>query len=154
MYYTLIALHSLVRWLVLAALLLAIYRSCRGWLGRKGYKQWDNTLRVATVTLAHIQLAIGVWLYLASPLIKSFLNNYSATKGIRDIRFFGMEHSLMMVLAVTFITIGASKARRRPLAGQKFKAMAIWFTIALVIIFVSIPWPFSPMAARPWFRGF
>jgi hypothetical protein len=154
MYLTLITLHSLIRWLVLASLLLAIYRSYRGWLGRKGYMKWDNTLRVATVTLAHVQMVIGVWLYFTSPLIKTFINNYSATKGIRDIRFFGMEHTLMMVLAVTFITIGASKARRIPLAGQKFKVMAIWFTIALVIIFVSIPWPFSPMAARPWFRGF
>lgn len=154
MYFTLIALHSLVRWLLLASLLFAIYRSYRGWLGRKGYFKLDNVLRVSTVTLAHVQLMIGVTLYFISPLIKTFLNNYSATKGIRDIRFFGMEHSLVMVIAVTFITIGASKARRRPLAGQKFKLMAIWFTIALVIIFVSIPWPFSPMASRPWFREF
>jgi hypothetical protein len=154
MYYTLIVLHSLVRWVLLVSLLLAIYRGYRGWLGRRGWFKWDNTLRVATVTLAHVQLSIGVVLYLVSPLIKTFLNNYSAAKSIRDIRFFGMEHSLMMALAVTFITIGASKARTRQLAGPKFKAMAIWFTIALVIIFVSIPWPFSPMAARPWFREF
>jgi hypothetical protein len=154
MYHLLISLHSLVRWLLLVSLLLAIYQSYRGWLGRRGWFKWDNTLRVATVTLAHVQLGIGVYLYFKSPLIAAFFNNYSATKGIRDIRFFGMEHSLMMALAVTFITIGASKARRRQLAGQKFKAMAIWFTIALVIIFVSIPWPFSPMAARPWFREF
>jgi hypothetical protein len=154
MYYYLITLHSLVRWLVLVALLLAIYRSYRGWLGRKGYMKWDNTLRVATVTLAHVQMVIGVWLYFVSPLIKTFFDNYAAMKSVRDVRFFGMEHSLMMAVAVTCITIGASKARRRTLAGQKFKVMAIWFTIALVIIFVSIPWPFSPMAARPWFREF
>lgn len=154
MYYTLIVLHSLVRWLVLVVLLLAIYRSWRGWLGRKGFTKWDNTLRALTITLAHVQLTIGVWLYLVSPLIKSFLHNYSTTVGIRGIRFFGMEHSLMMILAVTFITIGGSQARRRSMDGQKFKAMAIWFTIALVVIFVSIPWPFSPMAERPWIRTF
>jgi hypothetical protein len=154
MYLFLVALHSLLRWFVLAALLFTIYRSYRGWLGRKGFMKLDNSLRVATVTLVHIQFSIGVWIYLVSPLIKTFWNNYSQVKGIRAIRFFGMEHSLMMAVAVTLITIGASKARRRPLAGQKFKVMAIWFTIALVIIFVSIPWPFSPMAARPWFRPF
>ena len=154
MYYTLITLHSMVRWLVLVALLLAIFQSWRGWLGRKEFTRYDNTLRALTITLAHVQLSIGVWLYFVSPLIKSFLDNYSATVGIRSIRFFGMEHSLMMILAVTFITIGGSQARRRSLSGQKFKAMAIWFTIALVIIFVSIPWPFSPMAERPWIRTF
>jgi hypothetical protein len=154
MYYTLIVLHSLVRWLLLAVLLLAIYQSWRGWLGKKSFTKWDNTLRALTITFAHVQLSIGVWLYLVSPLIKSFLHNYSATVGERSIRFFGMEHSVMMALAVTFITIGGSKARRRTIADKKFKAMAIWFTIALVVIFVSIPWPFSPMAQRPWIRTF
>src|SRR5687768_2475117 len=154
MYYTLIILHSLVRWLLLASLLLAIYRSWRGWLGRKGYFKWDNTLRAATITLANVQMGIGIGLYFSSPLVDIFWKNFSVEVSNRGTRFFGMEHSLMMIIAVTFITIGGSQARRRPLAGQKFKAMAIWFTIALVIIFVSIPWPFSPMAARPWFRGF
>lgn len=154
MYFPLMTLHSIVRWLVLAVLLLAVYRSWRGWLGKKGFTKWDNTLRAWTVTLSHVQMVIGVWLYMISPLIKNFLHNYSATVGDRSVRFFGMEHSIMMILAVTFITIGGSKARRRTMAGQKFKAMAIWFTIALVVIFVSIPWPFSPMAERPWIRTF
>lgn len=154
MYQTLITLHSYVRWLVLLSLLFSIYRSWRGWLGRRAWVAWDDRLRKTTVSLAHIQMAIGVTLYLVSPLIKVFFNNYSAVRSMRDIRFFGMEHSLMMVIAVVLITIGGSKARRRQEADKKFKAIAIWFTIALVIIFVSIPWPFSPMAARPWFREF
>jgi cbb3-type cytochrome oxidase subunit 3 len=30
--------------------------------------------------------------------------------------------------------------------------MLVWFTIALIIIFIAIPWPFSPFANRPYFR--
>jgi hypothetical protein len=32
--------------------------------------------------------------------------------------------------------------------------MAIWFTIVLLVIFFSIPWHFSPLTSRPYFRWF
>jgi hypothetical protein len=63
-----------------------------------------------------------------------------------------MEHITMMVIAITVLTIGSAKAKRKPDDQQKFKTMAIWFTIALVIILTSIPWSFSPLIARPNFR--
>jgi hypothetical protein len=30
--------------------------------------------------------------------------------------------------------------------------MALWFTAALLLILVAIPWPFSPFAQRPYLR--
>jgi hypothetical protein len=30
--------------------------------------------------------------------------------------------------------------------------MLIWLSIALIIIFIAIPWPFSPFANRPYYR--
>jgi hypothetical protein len=67
-------------------------------------------------------------------------------------RFFGMEHITMMVIAIVIITIGSAKVKRQPTDQQRFKTMAIWFTIALMIIFSSIPWQFSPFTSRPYFR--
>jgi len=154
MYSTLIALHSLTRWLLLAALLYCMYRAWAGWLGRKKWMPADNRWRVITVTLAHIQAALGVWLYLVSPLITYFYAYFSQAVHNRQARFFGMEHSLMMLIAVILITIASSKARRRTADDKKFKALAIWLTIALVVIFINIPWPFSPLTARPWLRFF
>lgn len=154
MYATLLTLHNLVRWIFLFVFLITIYRSWRGWKGRKAFLSIDNTLRSITVTLAHIQMVIGVWLYFKSPFVDYFYHNFSAAVKDRTARFFGMEHIFMMILAVTFITIGGSKARRRQKPEEKFKAMAVWFTIALVILFLSVPWPFSPFTARPWIRWF
>jgi hypothetical protein len=56
------------------------------------------------------------------------------------------------MIAVSMITHGSTQAKRRTDDADKFRAMAIWFTIALVIIFLSIPWPFSPFTARPYYR--
>ncbi|HWZ35774.1 MAG TPA: hypothetical protein VNW51_06410, partial [Mucilaginibacter sp.] len=68
------------------------------------------------------------------------------------IRFFGMEHITMMLIAITLITIGSAKIKQKPTDEQKFKAWAIWYTIALAIIFFSIPWAFSPFTSRPYYR--
>lgn len=154
MYTTLLALHSFFRWIVLITLLIAIVRSWQGWLGNKQYTKQDNILRNITASAAHIQLILGVWLYFISPVISYFLSNFNDAVHNRQIRFFGMEHSIMMLLGITLITIGSAKAKRKAEDKEKFKTMAIWFTIGLLVILSSVPWGFSPLVSRPYFRGF
>lgn len=154
MYSILLATHSLMRWLVLASLLYSICIAYRGWLLKKPYTKADDRVRSLTTTIVHIQLVIGVWLYCISPVVHYFLHNFSEGVHNRQIRFFGMEHISMMAIAVTVFTIGSSKVRRKPTDPEKFKTMAIWFTITLLIILTSIPWSFSPLTSRPNFRPF
>lgn len=154
MYLPLLALHSLVRWLVLISLLIAIVNAYRGWLFNGRYLTLDNAIRVTAVTFAHVQVAIGVGLYIVSPIVSYFLHNFSDAVHQRDIRFFGMEHITMMAVAIVLISIGSAKTKSRQTDKEKFKTMAIWFTIALVIIFLSIPWAFSPFTSRPYWRSF
>lgn len=154
MYALLLTLHSLFRWIFLLLLLYAVYQAWRGSISYKPFRKLDNTIRVVTVTAAHIQLTIGIILYFASPIISYFLHNFKEAVHQRDIRFFGMEHITLMILAVTFITVGSSSAKRKTTDQQKFKTIAIWFSIALFLILISIPWPFSPFTSRPYFRSF
>lgn len=154
MYSTLLGVHSLVRWLVLASLLFAIFRAYRGWFLKKEFTRLDNSARHWTATVAQVQLIIGLWLYSISPLVNYFLHHYSKAVHQRPVRFFGMEHSVMMIIAVIMITIGSIKAKRRQTGAEKFRVMAIWFTVALLIILISVPWPFSPFGSRPYFRPF
>jgi len=154
MYPTLLALHSLVRWFVLISLLYSIFLTYRGWLRHKTFSKHDNSVRHWTATIAHIQFTVGVWLYFISPIVDYFLNNFGDAVHEREFRFFGMEHSLMMLTAVALISIGSAKAKRRQTDREKFRTMAVWFTIALVIILTSVPWAFSPLTSRPYFRPF
>jgi predicted membrane channel-forming protein YqfA (hemolysin III family) len=154
MYAFLLTLHSLVRWLVLISLLVAIVRAYQGWLNNQPFTKRDNNIRTMAVTTAHIQLVLGICLYAISPVVRYFLNYFKEAVHQREIRFFGMEHVTMMVIAIVLLTIGSAKAKRKKTDNQKFRTMAIWFTIALVIIFLSIPWHFSPFTSRPYFRWF
>jgi len=154
MYPILLALHSLVRWFVLAGLLFAIIRAYRGWLGNKVFTKFDERIRWTTATIAHIQLIIGVWLYFISRIVTYFLHNFKEAVGQRQVRFFGMEHVTMMLTAIVIITIGSAKAKRKVTDREKFKTMAVWFAIGLIIILTSVPWSFSPLVSRPNIRPF
>lgn len=154
MYSTLLAFHSLLRWLVLASLLYTTYRAYKGWFSGKSFSAFDNSVRHITATIAHIQLIAGLWLYFISPVIKYFLNNFKDAVHERPIRFFGMEHSTMMLAAIIIITIGSASAKLKNTGKEKFKTIAIWFSIGLLVILISIPWPFSPLVSRPYFRAF
>ena len=153
-YPNLLALHSLVRWLVLLSLSFAVFRAYRGWLTKHDFSKFDNAIRHWAAIIAQLQLVLGLFLYFISPIVDYFWHNFNVAVHQREIRFFGMEHSLMMVIAVILITLGSIKTKRRQTDGEKYKTMAVWFTIALLIILSSIPWAFSPLTARPHFRSF
>ena len=150
MYLYLLTLHSLTRWLVLATLIVGIVNAFIGWKKQREFGRWDNVLRILTLSSAHIQFALGITLYFTSPIVRYFLGHFNEAVHNRGQRFFGMEHITMMVIAVFMITHGSTLAKKRLGPEEKFKAMAIWYTIAFVIIFLSIPWPFSPFTARPY----
>jgi hypothetical protein len=152
MYFTILLLHSWVRWLVLISLLVAIFRAYQGWLGNRLFTAFDNTLRITTTTIAHVQLLLGIILYIISPVVRYFLQYFKTAVHQREIRFFGMEHITMMLIAIVLLTIGSVRTKKQRTSRQQFKTMAIWFSIALLIIFLSIPWHFSPFTSRPYFR--
>jgi heme A synthase len=152
MYNTLLALHSLTRWLVLAGMIVTLFLAYRGWLLKKPFSKIDDIARIASAAVAHVQLVLGIILYFISPIVSYFLHNFSTAVHDRAIRFFGMEHVTMMLIAITLVTIGSAKAKRKTTDREKFKTLAIWYTIALLLIFSSIPWSFSPLISRPNFR--
>ncbi|MGC4022034.1 MAG: hypothetical protein QM734_08865 [Cyclobacteriaceae bacterium] len=116
------------------------------------FSKTDDRIRMITATIAHIQFSLGLWLYFVSPVVDYFLKNFNAAIHMREIRFFGMEHITTMTIAVVILTIGSIKIRRATDDQKKFKTMLIWFSIALAIIFLSIPWSFSPFTSRPLYR--
>ena len=152
MYNTLLALHSLTRWLVLGGMIFTLFLAYRGLLLKKPFSKTDNIARIVSAAVAHVQLILGLVLYFISPIVNYFLHNFSTAVHERVIRFFGMEHVTMMLIGITFITIGSAKAKRKPTDQEKFKTLAIWYTLALLVILSSIPWSFSPLISRPSFR--
>jgi hypothetical protein len=154
MHQTLLIAHSIIRWLVLAALLLSICSAYLGVTKNKPFSRRDNMLRHWTATVAHIQLLIGVFLYIKSADTPYFWRNFSAAIKQTDIAFFGLYHILMMVTSIVLITLGSAFAKRKLADKEKHRTMVLWFGAALLMILLAIPWPFSPIANRPYIRTF
>ena len=95
----------------------------------------------------HIQLVFGLVLYFKSERVK-FFDGWMKEE---IFRFYGMEHILMMVIAITLVTIGYSKSKKQSVPAKKFKTIALWYSIALVLILAAIPWPFREALGGQWF---
>lgn len=154
MYFSLLLLHSFFRWLVVLSLLYAIYRGLSGWISKRSFTLTDDRVRHITTTIAHIQLALGYVLYFNSPLVAWFRGNYHEAIKQFDYLFFGLLHVILMTIAVIVVTIGSSSAKRSVNNQDKFRIMTLLFVLGLLIIFIAIPWPFSPLANRPYIRTF
>lgn len=150
MYAALLFFHSILRWLVLASLLCGIVAGLRGYRGQRAFTARHNSLRHWTATIAHIQLMAGMILYSKSAMVKAFLDKTGA--GSKEPLFFATIHSALMLLAVVVITIGSALAKRKEKNADKYRTMLLWFSCALLLILIAIPWPFSPFAHRPLAR--
>jgi len=101
-----------------------------------------------------IQLLIGLILYFNNSWFAQLKSNTSEVMKNGALRFFAMEHALMMIVAWLLVHVGRSMVKRSDIDAQKHKRSLIYFGIALVIILAMIPWPFRTEVARPLLRSF
>lgn len=154
MYAHLLATHSVLRWLVFIALVISVVRAWYGYKSGAIYGKTDGKLRTWTIIFFHIQLIIGMVLYVVSPVIQVFWDNMKQPLSYFDGFYFGVIHFVAMAAAVGLVTVGSAKARRASTDGERFRNVAVWFTIALILILIAVPWPGSPLAERPMWRAF
>jgi hypothetical protein len=150
--YHLIVAHSALRWLLLGSIVWVVFRGWEGLLLRRRFSRADRIATAAASGLSHLQLLIGFGLYFQSPVAQG----YWAEKSLRwsDGLFFALVHFGLMSAAVVVVTLGASLVKREADDRRRFQIMSRYFALALLLILAAIPWPFSPLAQRPWFREF
>lgn len=134
MYSFLLQAHSYLRYVVLLLLLVVIIKSLMGWLGRKRFESTDNKLALFLLISAHIQLLLGLGLYFTSPWVK-FASGMMKEKMMR---YWAVEHVMMMIVAIVLITAAKSSLKRLTTDESKFKRLFIFNTLALIIIIVAI----------------
>ena len=139
---TLQFIHSYWAYLVLLIVVLATINALAGFFSKREYSAKDFRISLFALIVTHIQLLIGLVLYFVSPL---GLQNITA-KGMGVVmkdatsRLYAVEHPLIMILTVVFITIGYSKHKKKLLSSKKFKTLSIFYTIALILMLSRIPW--------------
>lgn len=154
MFSFLLPIHSVIRWFVLSGLIYSIYTSLKGYQNNLPFTKKDDSVRHWTATIAHIQLIVGILIYSKSDTVGAFFSGLAARDRITEPMFFAVIHIAAMITAIVLITVGSAMAKRKTGSREKFKTILIWFSLALFIIIIAIPWPFSPLASRPYLRNF
>lgn len=146
---TFLVLHSWLRWVALALLLASLFFALK-----KDDGEGARRLSMFTVIGFDVQLLIGLLLYgVLSPVTKTAFADFGAAMKDSPTRFFAVEHIFGMIIAVALVHVGHALGKRAADAAGAAKKRLVFYGIALVITFLSIPWPFYP-AARPLFRLF
>jgi hypothetical protein len=141
MYNILLATHNLLRWVVLILAVVSLARAYSGWLGARSWTARDRTLGVAFSSALDTQFLLGLILYIFfSPLTRAFFTNMGAAMQSAELRFYGIEHIFYMLAALVLVHIGSSRARKAGDDRGKFRQAAIWYSVAVLLILVGIPW--------------
>jgi len=141
LYPHLLAFHGWLRWFVLAAAIAATFLAASGWSGRKPLSASLRRFSILFVILMDLQLLVGLILYLAaSPITKMAFQNMAAAMKDHELRFFSVEHTTYMLLAVICAHVGAALIRKAKTDLVKHRGATIAFSISLLLILAGIPW--------------
>ncbi len=141
MYQALLHTHSGLRWIVLILIIINVIIAAGGLTGNKVFTEKDKKISLFALISTHLQAVLGLALYFISPNVQFSGNTMSNSL----LRFFTMEHTLMMLIAIVLVTIGNRMAK----AG-KVKSVFWYYFISLVIILAAIPWPFREALGAGW----
>jgi len=138
-------IHSNLRWLVLITLFVHLYCIYTGYFKNKPFSKFNKIFSHITVGLVHLQFVVGLYVFYTSEKINIFLDDIKGSMSISEIRFFAVEHTSIMLIAIILITIGSFKSKRIEDERKKYKTQIIYYTIGLILILASIPWNLSPL---------
>ena len=134
MYTGLVHTHSFLRYFVLALLVVVVIKSLLGWLMKQNFAKADDKLSLWLLIITHIQFVVGLALYFASDVVKFD----SETMKNAEHRYWTVEHSTMMILAIILITVARITHKKLPTDQAKHKRLFLLNAAALLIVVIAI----------------
>lgn len=141
LYDILLVLHNLTRWLVLGAMLWALFVIGRDLFKKAPWTDEDKRAGIVFTGALGLQLLLGLAVYFIGPYSALAAEGMDAITADRVIRFFALEHPIQMILAVVIAQVGYSVSKRARTDRKKFLWAAVCYGLAALLILMSIPWP-------------
>jgi hypothetical protein len=135
-------IHSYWAYVVLIVVTLATFNAIFKYLTKKEFSPKDFRISLFALIVTHIQFLIGILLYLTN----GYFSMVSEVGGMGEVmknaalRNIIVEHPTTMVAAIALLTVGYSKHKRKLTSVPKFKMLAIFYTLAYILILVKLPW--------------
>lgn len=141
MYQGVLDLHSYWAYAVLVFLLLAIINAFVGLSSKRAFLPKDRQISMLALIFTHVQFVIGLVLLFVSAKMDTAkqlgMGEVMKNAGLRKVL---VEHPLINLIAIVLITIGWSTHKRAEDSTVKFKKIAIFYAIGLVLLLSRIPW--------------
>ena len=134
-------LHSYWAFGVLFFLLIAVLNSLVGLSKNKPFAKNDRSIALIALIFSHVQLLLGLIMYFLSPYFAAVkASGMGAAMKDSTLRLYVVEHPLINIIALVLITIGWSKHKKAETDNAKFKKIAVFYAIGLVLLLSRIPW--------------
>lgn len=134
-------IHSYWAYVALIVLVVAVVNAIKGASSKQEFSAKDLKISLFALITSHIQLLIGLVAYYFSDFYTTMKSiGMGETMKNSELRKVLVEHPLVGIIAITLITIGFSKHKKKATSTEKFKTIAVFYTIALVLILSRIPW--------------
>lgn len=140
MYEFIRGLHNILRWLVLLGGIAAVVVTLRGVFSRAAWGDLERRLGSTFAGLVDLQVVLGLLLYFISPLTASNFGNMGSVMSNDELRFFLVEHLVIMIVAAVVAHVGVAAARRADSDRTRFVRSSIAFVLAMALIIYGIPW--------------
>jgi hypothetical protein len=141
LYPHLLAAHNLIRWLILAAGIFAVFAAATGWNDNNPVSPMLRRTGSVFVMTMDLQFVIGLALYFwVSPLTQLAFQNMSLAMKDHELRFFSVEHLAYMFLAVLLAHVGSVVSRKAKTDRAKYRGATIAYSLSLLLILAGIPW--------------
>ncbi len=153
MYNWILGLHSLLRWLLIAFLIINILRSIIN--NDKSYSTFDKSWNLRLLIVAHLNFLIGLYNYFFGGKGFAYITELGFGVVMKDkaMRFWAVEHGIGMLIFVVLITVARRVAKNEALHFEAKHKKLLWLYIfAFIVLMASIPWPFR-FNEIPWFRA-
>jgi hypothetical protein len=138
MYQGLLIIHSYLRYIILLMLLIVLIVSVIGLMNKVPYTRRHDKLGLFLFICGHTQLLLGIILYAVSAASGYRVQFNSETMKDPALRYFAVEHSIMMLLAIGLMTVARVSARKTPIDQKKHQRMLFYNGLALALIVVTV----------------
>lgn len=135
-----LTIHDDLRWLVLISALVAVLASLVGISSGKPFRPLGRVTGLVFVSLMDVQFLLGLILCFLSPWVAQFWSNPAAAMKVKDARFFGMEHLVIMIAALALAHLGAARSKRVSDDTKAYRITLVWFSLSFLLILGGIPW--------------
>jgi hypothetical protein len=143
----LIFLHSILRYFILLFALIVVVQSLVGMTGKRQFNKSNKQIALVLLICCDLQLLLGLILYFT----RGWFDALKGSNAMKDpyTRFYAMEHSVGMILAIVLVHVGYSAIKKNIEAARKFNRL-FWCVFAALIIFLAmIPWESKQLVGRP-----